>query len=196
MNIEERLNYVADRYKSRGFKVVIRPGPDDLPAFAKDFKVELVATKEDGSVLASVKATRSEFEAEPDLVRYAETIDEQPGWRFDVYVMGPDSPGAGRTRRGKGTAGGRNPAFPGQCPADTPGGVRRTGSRRRMGRVGSSDAREAAFARGKGRLGDFTPDDAQRTVLGRCHLDERPPQAREGVPVAERDRSRVFDTRR
>jgi hypothetical protein len=39
MNIEQRLNHVADRYRAQGYKVVVRPGPDDLPDFAKDFKV-------------------------------------------------------------------------------------------------------------------------------------------------------------
>ncbi len=91
MNIEQRLNYLADRYRSLGFKVVPRPGPEDLPPFAKDFKVEMVATKEDGSALVSAKGSRSEFEADPDLVRYAEIANGQPGWRFDVYVLGPDA---------------------------------------------------------------------------------------------------------
>ena len=44
MNIEQRLSYVADRYRSLGFKIVLRPGPADLPPFAKDFKVEILAT--------------------------------------------------------------------------------------------------------------------------------------------------------
>ena len=62
MNIEQRLNSLADIYRSRGFKVVMRPGPEDLPPFARDFKVEMVATKEDGSALVSAKASRSEFD--------------------------------------------------------------------------------------------------------------------------------------
>ena len=57
MNSEQRLNHVADRYRAQGYRVVVRPGPDDLPPFAKDFKVEILATRADGNVLVSAKAT-------------------------------------------------------------------------------------------------------------------------------------------
>ena len=39
MDIEQRLNNVADRYRAQGYEVVVRPGPDVLPPFAKDFKI-------------------------------------------------------------------------------------------------------------------------------------------------------------
>jgi hypothetical protein len=91
MNIEQRLNYVAERYRTLGYKVVLRPGPDDLPPFAKDFKVEILATGADGNVLASAKASASELEADPNVPRYAEITSQQPRWRFDVLVLGPDS---------------------------------------------------------------------------------------------------------
>ena len=91
MNIEQRLNYVADRYRSLGFKVVLRPGPDDLPPFAKDFKVEILAAGADGNVLASAKASPLELEADRDLTRYTEIIEKQPGWRFDLLVLGPEN---------------------------------------------------------------------------------------------------------
>jgi hypothetical protein len=90
MNIEQQLNTVADGYRTRGFKVVVRPGPDDLPPFAKDFKVEILATAADVNALASVKAGASELEADPNVVRYAEVIEKQPGWRFDLFVLGPE----------------------------------------------------------------------------------------------------------
>ena len=56
MDIEQQLKKVADRYREQGYQVVLRPGPEDLPPFAKDFKVEIVATRADGGVVASVKA--------------------------------------------------------------------------------------------------------------------------------------------
>jgi hypothetical protein len=90
MNIEQRLNTVADSYRSRGFKVVLRPGSADLPPFAKDFKVEILATGADANVLASVKGSPAELEADPNLPTYAEIIGKQPGWRFDLLVLGPD----------------------------------------------------------------------------------------------------------
>jgi hypothetical protein len=91
MNIEQRLNYVADRYRSLGFNVVLRPGPNDLPPFAQDFRVEILATGTDANVLASVKASALELEADPNVSRYAELTGKQPGWRFDLMILGPEN---------------------------------------------------------------------------------------------------------
>jgi hypothetical protein len=91
MNMEQRLKVVADRYRNLGFKVVLHPKVDDLPSFAKDFKVQILAAKDDGSVLAVAKATASELEADQDVARYAEITDKQPGWTLDVFVLGSDT---------------------------------------------------------------------------------------------------------
>ena len=88
MNFEERLNSVADGYKAQGYGVVVRPGPNDLPDFAKDFVVEVLANRPDGNVLASVKKGPSDLQADPNLERYAAVIDKKPGWRFDLFVVG------------------------------------------------------------------------------------------------------------
>jgi len=90
MNIDQRLNNVAESYRSRGYTVLVRPKPDELPSFAKDFKVEILATGADGNVLASVKATSFDLEADPDVLRYSQIIEKQPGWRFDILVLGPE----------------------------------------------------------------------------------------------------------
>ncbi len=89
MNIEQQLNDIADRYRSQGYKVIVNPGPTDLPSFAKDFKVEIVAFRPDGNVLASAKGSTLEFERDQNLSRYAEVIENQHGWRYDVFVLGP-----------------------------------------------------------------------------------------------------------
>lgn len=90
MNLEERLNQVADRYRSQGYQVVVRPSPDALPPFGKDFRVEILATRPDGNVLATAKKSLSDLQADPEVPRYAEVTGKQPGWRFDVLVLGPD----------------------------------------------------------------------------------------------------------
>ena len=90
MDFEQQLKQVADSYRAQGYQVIIRPGPDDLPPFAKDFHVEILAKRGDGNVLTSAKASPSEFQADPDLPRYAEVLEKQPGWRYDLLVLGPD----------------------------------------------------------------------------------------------------------
>ena len=92
MNIEQRLNVVAERYRNLGFKVVLHPKADDLPPFAKDFKVEILATKDDGSVLAVAKSSPTELQSDQDVARYVEITSGQPGWKLDVFVLGPDAP--------------------------------------------------------------------------------------------------------
>jgi hypothetical protein len=91
MNIEQRLDDVARRYQAQGYKVTVRPGPDALPSFAKDFRVEIIADRNDGCVLASVKKNQSDLEADLEIPRYAEITGKQPGWRFDVIVMGSEN---------------------------------------------------------------------------------------------------------
>jgi hypothetical protein len=90
MNLDERLTQVADRYRSQGYQVVARPGPDALPPFGKDFRVEILATRPDGNVLATVKKRLSDLQADPEVPRYAEVTNKQPGWRFDLLVLDPD----------------------------------------------------------------------------------------------------------
>jgi hypothetical protein len=91
MNIEQQLNQVADRYRSQGYKVVVRPGSDELPDFAKDFKIEAVARRGDGCALVSAKKTYSDLESDPNVATYAEITEKQAGWRLDVVVLEADS---------------------------------------------------------------------------------------------------------
>lgn len=90
MDMEQLLNHVANRYSSQGYQVVVHPEPKDLPDFAKTFKVEIVARWADGSALVSAKKSPKELESDPNVPKYAEATEKQPGWRFDVVVLGPD----------------------------------------------------------------------------------------------------------
>src|SRR5437667_4705523 len=91
MDIDQRLNHIADTYRAQGYKVVVRPGPGDLPDFAKDFKVEIVARRDDGGVLASAKKTQSDLETDRNIPRYVEITENNPGWRFDLFVLESES---------------------------------------------------------------------------------------------------------
>jgi uncharacterized protein YutE (UPF0331/DUF86 family) len=90
MDFEQRLTSLADRYRSQGYEVVVRPEQKDLPDFAKGFRVEIVARRADGSALVSAKKSPKELEADPHVAGYAEITQKQPGWRFDVVVLGAD----------------------------------------------------------------------------------------------------------
>ncbi len=92
MNTQHPLDRLAERYRQQGYQVTVNPRPDDLPTFAKGFKVEILAKRPDGNVLVSAKASSSEFERDPNLADYADAIERQPGWRYDVTVLGPPPP--------------------------------------------------------------------------------------------------------
>jgi hypothetical protein len=91
MDTDSKLRQVAETYKAEGYRVLIRPTPDQLPDFAKDFHVEILALRNAGGVIVSVKETQAELERDRDVPKYAEVTGNQPGWRYDVIVLGPQS---------------------------------------------------------------------------------------------------------
>jgi hypothetical protein len=94
MDFEQELMRLAGSYTAQGYQIIIRPGPDDLPSFAKDFKVEIVGKRATEGVLVAVKRNRDEFAADANLPRYAEVTAAQPGWRFDFAILEAEAPGA------------------------------------------------------------------------------------------------------
>jgi hypothetical protein len=98
MDFEQELKRIAEGYKGGGYEVTIHPKPNQLPPFAKDFQVDIVAKRGDGGVLMSVKRNRQEMQADKDMPRYAEVIGAQPGWRFDFAILEQESQQAREVR--------------------------------------------------------------------------------------------------
>ncbi len=94
MDLEQELNRVADTYRARGYDVTIRPHPSQLPPFAKDFRVEIVARRGGDGALVAVRKNRDELAADNDMQRYAEVTGGQPGWRFDFAILEAENPNA------------------------------------------------------------------------------------------------------
>src|SRR5947209_8390187 len=88
------LERVADAYRGRGYDVTVRPGPEQLPPFATDFRVEIVGRRGAGGVLVAVRKNRDEVAADGNMQRYAEVTGTQPGWRFDLAVLEAENPKA------------------------------------------------------------------------------------------------------
>jgi hypothetical protein len=83
---------ISALYSNQGFQVTVRPKPDELPAFARDFNVELMAKRGAEGVLVSVKKNRQALEDDKDLPRYAEITNKQPGWRYDFAILEEENP--------------------------------------------------------------------------------------------------------
>jgi hypothetical protein len=87
MTFDEKLKPLADMYRAQGYSVTIAPSPDDLPEFARGFKVALVGRRADGGVIAAVKENYGALQDDPDVAHYAKITNENPGWRFDIVVL-------------------------------------------------------------------------------------------------------------
>jgi hypothetical protein len=92
MDLDQELKRLADAYTSRGYQVTIRPKPEALPSFAKDFKIEILGKRGTEGVLVAVKKDRDELAADSNLTRYAEIIGLQKGWRFDFAILEAENP--------------------------------------------------------------------------------------------------------
>jgi hypothetical protein len=98
MDFEQELRRVARVYTEQGYQVTLRPTAAQLPDFARDFKVEILARRGDGGVIASVKKNRGGMAADQEMPRYAEVTGEQPGWRYDFTILEAEPPGAREAR--------------------------------------------------------------------------------------------------
>jgi hypothetical protein len=92
MNIEKELDRLAQDYLSEGYQVILHPQGEQLPGFAVDFGADLLATRGNEHVLVQVKQDRADLEADPEITRQAETINSQPGWRYDLVVLNQANP--------------------------------------------------------------------------------------------------------
>lgn len=94
MIADRDLNRISEIYRGLGYEVVVRPGVEDLPPFAKDFKLELLARKGAGGILMAVKKNRMEMAADKEMPRYAAETWKHPEWRFDFAILEAEDPEA------------------------------------------------------------------------------------------------------
>lgn len=94
--IKERqlASIVADEYRSKGYEVT----PEASVHFMPGFRADLVARKGDEVRVVEVK-TRASLKHSPQIVKLAEAVKTQPGWHFDLILVGdgekvelPDAP--------------------------------------------------------------------------------------------------------
>lgn len=87
MDSAKEFDAIVQSYIRQGYSVEVRPQAESLPAFAKDFGVDLLARRGDENVLVAVKKNRDAVARDPEMKRYAELTENQPGWRFDLVIL-------------------------------------------------------------------------------------------------------------
>jgi hypothetical protein len=83
--LDERVYKVAEEYKQRGYKVIIEPSPKQLPEFLTTFRPDLIAESSNESVIIELKSS-SKARPEDYWSKLANTIQQHPGWRFELIV--------------------------------------------------------------------------------------------------------------
>ena len=92
MGFEEELERIAQTYRDEGYVVLAHPGDDQLPEFAKSSVVDLLATQDQEGILIRVKKDRVDLRADPGVAKQAEITNSQPGWRYDLILLGQQNP--------------------------------------------------------------------------------------------------------
>ena len=85
-----KIQEIANDYETRGYRVLIEPATTEIPQFLADFHPDIVAYGPQDSIVIEIKVGTKTSASE----RYrelAETIQQQPGWRFSLVVVDPRS---------------------------------------------------------------------------------------------------------
>jgi hypothetical protein len=65
----------------------VHPRGDQLPPFVANSQLDLIATRGNEGVIVEIKTNRIDLSRDHQLVRLAEIVNAQPGWRLDVVVL-------------------------------------------------------------------------------------------------------------
>lgn len=84
-----KLQQIASEYRAKGYAVALRPGPQDIPGFLAPFQPDLVATSPGDNVVVEIRS--SSGLVSEGIVRLAEAVEAQSGWRLEVAVVNPPS---------------------------------------------------------------------------------------------------------
>ena len=88
ISTQQRIERIAEEYRSKGYDVLIEPSGPDLPPFLGDQRPDLIARRGDERLVIKLKSSSSE--AEPGRLRnLAERISNESGWKFVLIAPSP-----------------------------------------------------------------------------------------------------------
>jgi REase_AHJR-like len=85
---QQRLREIAREYRARGYEVLLEPTPDQLPAFLRSFRIDMLARNAEENVIVEVRTHESLTDA-PELDVIAQALDAHTSWRFELVVTNP-----------------------------------------------------------------------------------------------------------
>lgn len=85
------IEAVADQYRADGYDVIVQPTSAELPEFLQRHSIDLLASRNDESVVVAIKRQNG-VQTDVDLTYLAADINARDGWRFDLFVSPNDNP--------------------------------------------------------------------------------------------------------
>ena len=85
---KKMLSKLATEYQSHGYEVEFNASLPQLPKNLQKFRPDLVARRGDETVILEVKSY-VEMSRDKQLAQLAKTINQIPGWRFEVVIIKP-----------------------------------------------------------------------------------------------------------
>lgn len=83
----QRARAIAEEYRNKGYEVIEKPAPEQLPDFLAGYQPDLLAWKGDESIVVAVKA-RSSLAKDPRVRELAQLLQTKPRWNFELVVVG------------------------------------------------------------------------------------------------------------
>ena len=82
----QRVQELAQEYRSKGYEVITEPSPEQLPDFLCQYRPDLLVSKGSESIVVEVK-TRSSLAGNPQIRDLARVLDAKPGWKFELVTV-------------------------------------------------------------------------------------------------------------
>jgi hypothetical protein len=85
---QRKLRSIARQYQRNGYRVTIPRQGESLPTFLEGFTPDLIAESEKDHVVIEIKSSDA-VRGSNDLMKVAERVSRQPGWRFELVTISP-----------------------------------------------------------------------------------------------------------
>lgn len=82
----QRVQELAQEYRSKGYEVITEPLPEQLPDFLCQYRPDLLVRKGSESIIVEVK-TRSSLAGNPQIRDLARVLHATPDWKFELVTV-------------------------------------------------------------------------------------------------------------
>ena len=85
-SVRQRVQELAQEYRSKGYEVIPEPSPEQLPDFLCQYRPDLLVRRGAESIVVEVK-TRSSLAENPQMRDLARVLHDTPGWKFELVTV-------------------------------------------------------------------------------------------------------------